>query len=173
MSMPSLFSLYSNQTFNFSTSTIGIIYAIGNIGMTLGSTYILGRMLKSTNFPYLYLGFGILNTFIFVYYTDFPAYSFVGLFFIYFMLSGLAIPFINYSISTIMPSSIIIVGLTLSMTLFRGGQGFLTAFFADIKVSYGFQIAFWTIGFFYALTILIVFIYLKFLRHRFECRSCE
>ncbi len=173
MSMPSLFSLYSNQIFNFSTATIGIIYAIGNIGMTIGATYILGKMLKSTNFPYLYLGYGIINIAIFVWYTSFPAYSFIGIFFIYFTLSGLVIPFINYSISTIMPSSIIIVGLTLSMTLFRGGQGFLTAFFADIKVSYGFQIAFWTIGACYAFVIFIIFLYLKVLRYRFECRSCD
>ncbi len=173
MAMPSLFSLYSNQTFNFSTSTIGIIYSIGSIGMTVGSTYILGRMLKSTNFPYLYIGYGILNTFMYIFYTDFSGFSFIILFFFYFMLSGLTIPFINYSISTIMPSSVIIIGLTLSMTLFRAGQGFLTAFFADIKVNYGFQIAFWSIGFLYALTIFIIFIYLKILRHRFECRSCD
>lgn len=161
LAMPSVFSLYSHEELGFNSDSIGKVYAAGYTGMIVASTFLLVRIMKLKIFPLLLAVHGTLVIASLSCFTLLPAASAFFVFFIFYLLSGIIIPFTNYSISAVLPPSLLALGLTVSTTFFRAGQGLITSLFAWIKTEYGNTSAFMGIAVIFGIILcsLIYFIF--------------
>lgn len=157
LAMPSTFSLYSSEKLGFTPDTIGKIYAAGYTGMIIASTFLLTRLIKQKYFAYILLLHGSAAATGMCIFTFIPDYGIFLVFFIFYLLSGIVIPFTNYSIANMLNPSLLAIGLTISSTFFRAGQGLITAFFAYIKTEWGDACAFAGIGIVFSLIVLTLF----------------
>lgn len=157
LAMPSTFSLYSSEKLGFTPDTIGKVYAAGYTGMIIASTFLLTRLIKQKYFAYILLLHGSIVVLGLCIFTLVPAYSIFFIFFVFYLLSGIVIPFTNYSIASMLNPSLLAIGLTISSTFFRAGQGIITSFFAYVKTEWGDTYAFIGIGIIFTLVILTLF----------------
>ncbi len=142
LSLPSIFALFTADTYGYDSSTIGLFYSAANLGMFISSFFFLSRLLPSKKFPQILLCCCLCTTSILLFFTALPiAVGFMA-FFAYFCLSGIIIPYCNFSISTAIPVQLITLGFTVSATVFRAGQGMETAFLAFIANEFGYETAF-------------------------------
>lgn len=160
LAMPSTFSLYSHEKLGFSSDTIGQVYAAGYTGMIIASTFLLTKIIKQKYFACIVLIHGTLVVISLCLFTSVPSYGIFFIFFIFYLLSGIVIPFTNYSISTILNPALLAVGLTVSSTFFRAGQGLVTSFFAYVKTELGDTGAFIGIGMIFAAVVLTLFYFI-------------
>lgn len=155
LSVPSLFSLFSAESFGYSSSTIGMIYAFGNIGMFAGASWLLTKLLPIKPFPVIIFAFYCVNGFLLLFFTQLSMPVYFAGFFSYYCLSGVIQPFLNYCVSNTIPPSLLTIGLTVSMTCFRAGQGFGTMGFAVIKDLFSYETAFAAIAAGYLFVLII------------------
>lgn len=155
LSVPSLFSLFSAETFGYSSSTIGMIYAFGNIGMFAGASWLLTKLLPIKAFPVIVFALYSINGFLLLFFTQLSMPVYFAGFFSYYCLSGVIQPFLNYCVSNTIPPSLLTIGLTVSMTCFRAGQGFGTMGFAVIKDLFSYETAFAAIAAGYLFVLIV------------------
>lgn len=163
LSVPSLFSLFTAEVYHYTSSTIGIIYSFSNFGMFIGSAYLLTRLLLTEHFSGILLSsaFGVACLLIFFTHLSMPMFFIT--FFAYFCLSGILNPYLNYSISNCLSPALLTIGITVSATLFRAGQGFGTALFAYISSETSYETTFILMGTLYFLLALLL---LPFINNR-------
>ncbi len=159
LSVPSLFSLFSAETYNYSSSTIGIIYAFSNFGMFIGSSYLLAMLLRTKHFPLLLFIAGLCVAILLISFTKLPTFMFFIAFFVFFCLDGILNPYLNYSISNGVPTALLTIGITISATFFRAGQGFVTAFFAYLSNIIGYNLTYILMGTVYFIIIVLLIPY--------------
>lgn len=161
LSVPSLFSLFTAETYHYTSSTIGIIYSFSNFGMFIGSAYLLARLLQTKHFSGILLSCAFCIASLLIFFTHLSMPMFFVTFLGYFCLSGILNPYLNYSISTCLSPALLTIGLTVSATLFRAGQGFGTAFFAYLssKTSYETTFILMAVIYFLLASLLIPFIH--------------
>lgn len=146
LSVPSQFSLFSSETYHYSSSTIGTIYAFSNFGMFVGSSFLLGRLLRTKHFPVLILMLALCVASLLILFTKLSMPMFFVAFFVFFCLDGILNPYLNYSISNCLPPALLTIGITISATVFRAGQGFVTAFLAFISTKFGYDATYILMG---------------------------
>ncbi len=170
ITLPHLLSLYTSQKFNFSTSQIGIIYSIGNIGLIIGSGLLMKKLSRLKSFPYIILASGLLISFcIFIILHVNTLYIFALLLFIYYLTSGTIIPFLNYSLSISVPKEILAPAITMFMISLRLGQGIISYLFSYIANMQGYTTAIYTTVSCYILMITLIF-YFMFNNSVFETK---
>lgn len=161
LTVPSLFSLFSAETYHYSSSTIGIIYAFSNFGMFVGSSWLLGKLLRTKHFPLLLFLSALCVSSLLISFTKLPPFMFPVAFFAFFCLDGLLNPYLNYSISNCLPPALLTIGITVSSTIFRAGQGFVTAFFAYANSKIGYDLTYLLVGSVYFFIIIILIPYVR------------
>lgn len=161
LTVPSLFSLFSAETYHYTSSTIGIIYAFSNFGMFIGSSWLLGRLLRTKHFPVLLFLLALCVSCLLISITKLPTCMFFIAFLAFFCLDGLLNPYLNYSISNCLPPALLTIGITISATVFRAGQGFVTAFFAYANSKIGYDLTYLLVGSTYFLVIIILIPYVR------------
>lgn len=161
LTVPSLFSLFSAETYHYSSSTIGIIYAFSNFGMFVGSSWLLGKLLHTKHFPLLLFLLALCVSSLLISFTKLPPFMFAIAFFAFFCLDGILNPYLNYSISNCLPPALLTIGITVSATVFRAGQGFVTAFFAYTNSKIGYNLTYILIGSIYFFIIIILIPYIR------------
>lgn len=161
LTVPSLFSLFSAETYHYSSSTIGIIYAFSNFGMYIGSAYLLGKLLRTKHFPVLLFILGLCVSSLLISFTKLSMPIFFFAFFAFFCIDGLLNPYLNYSISNCLPPALLTIGITISSTVFRAGQGFVTAFFAYMNSKIGYELTYILLGSIYFFIILMLIPYVR------------
>lgn len=161
LSVPSLFSLFSAETYHYSSSTIGIIYAFSNFGMFIGSSYLLAMLLRTKHFPLLLFIFGLCVAGLLIGFTKLPTFMFFIAFFAFFCLDGILNPYLNYSISNCLPPVLLTIGITIGATFFRAGQGFVTAFFAYISSKIGYNSTYILMGTVYFIIVVLLIPYVR------------
>lgn len=156
LSVPSLFSLFTAEVYHYTSSTIGIIYSFSNFGMFIGSAWLLTRLLQTKKFPGILLSGAFSIAILLIFFTHLPMPMFFITFFAYFCLSGILNPYLNYSISTCLSPSLLTIGITVSATIFRAGQGLGTAFFAFISSKTSYETTFILMGTVYFLLVILL-----------------
>lgn len=156
LSVPSLFSLFTAETYHYTSSTIGIIYSFSNFGMFIGSAYLLSRLLQTEYFSGILLSCTFFIACLLIFFTHLFMPMFFITFFGYFCLSGILNPYLNYSISTSLSPALLTIGMTVSATLFRAGQGFGTAFFAFLSSKTSYETTFILMGTLYFVLALLL-----------------
>jgi len=173
LALPSILALFTAEKFGFTPSDIGTLYSLSNLGLILGSAFLMSRLSPLPKFPYILLFGGICAAISLSLILQVNAALVIGiLLFIYFTQSGIMAPFINYSMTTIAPPSLLAGIMTLLMVSMRLGQGLLTIVFSYIASIFGYNIAFYCAIFSYLVMLSFLFYYTKFLRYRIECRNC-
>lgn len=161
LSVPSLFSLFSAEVHHYTSSTIGIIYSFSNFGMFIGSAWLLARLLLTRLFPGILMTCTFSIAFLLIFFTHLSMPMFFLTFLGYFCMAGILTPYLNYSISTCLSPALLTIGITVSATIFRAGQGFGTALFAFISSKTSYETTFILMGtlYFILALLLIPFIY--------------
>ncbi len=136
LTLPHLLSLYTSDTFGFSAADIGTIYAVGTTGIIFGSAILLKRLSGLKNFPYIIIGYGICVAIAMALLLQVESMSIMAvILFIYFSLSGVLQPYMNYSMSVIAPKELLATAMTLFMITLRFGQGFVPLAFSNLSVA--------------------------------------
>lgn len=161
LSVPSLFSLFTAEIHHYTSSTIGIIYSFSNFGMFIGSAYLLAKLLQTKHFSRILFCCALCIAALLTAFTKLSMPFFFLTFLGYFCLAGILNPYLNYSISTCLSQALLTIGLTVSATLFRAGQGFGTAFFAYISSKTGYEMTFMLMGTVYFLLALLLIPFIK------------
>lgn len=161
LSVPSLFSLFTAEVHQYSSSTIGIIYSFSNFGMFIGSAFLLAKLLQTKHFSRILFCCALCIAALLILFTKLSMPFFFLTFLGYFCLAGILNPYLNYSISTCLSPALLTIGLTVSATLFRAGQGFGTAFFAFISSKTGYEMTFILMGSVYFLLALLLIPFIK------------
>ncbi len=171
ITLPHLLSLYTTQQFNFSTSQVGTIYSIGNIGLIIGSGFLMKKLSKLQYFPYIILTSGLFISFcIFIILHVNTLYFFALLLFMYYITSGTIVPFLNYSLSISVPKEILAPAITMFMISLRLGQGIVSYLFSYIANMQGYAVAIYTTISCYILMITLIF-YFMFNNNMFDAKS--
>lgn len=161
LSIPGIFSLFSAEVHHYDSSTIGIIYSFSNFGMFIGSAWILAKLLQTKYFPHILSGSALCIAILLIFFTRLSMPMLFITFFAYFCLSGILNPYLNYSISTCLSPTLLTMGLTVSSTLFRAGQGFGTAIFVYINSKTGYEMTFILMGLLYVVLIILLVPFIK------------
>ena len=173
LALPSIIALFATEKFGFSSSDIGALYSLSNIGLIIGSAFLMNRLSPLSKFPYILLFGGICAAISLSFILQVDTALLMGiLLFIYFTQSGIMQPFINYSMTTIAPPALLAGVMTLLMMSMRLGQGLLTIVFSYIAQVFGYNTAFYSAIVSYLVMLSILFCYTRFFRYRLECRNC-
>ncbi len=158
ITIPHLLSLYTAQNFDFNTSQIGSIYAVGNIGLIIGSAFLMKRLSKSMFFPYIILASGFCVSFcLFMLLQVEGLLFFAILLFIYYLISGTIHPFLNYSLTVSVPRDIVAPAITMFMICLRLGQSFISYSFSYLANIQGYTVTIYWVITSYIIMISLIF----------------
>ncbi len=158
ITIPHLLSLYTAQNFNFSTSQIGSIYAVGNIGIIIGAAFLMKRLSKLRAFPYILLISGFcVSLCLFMFLQVSGLLFFAILLFLYYIVSGTINPFLNYSLSVSVPQNILAPAITMFMICLRLGQSFISYSLSYLANIQGFTVTIYVVIASYMVMIGLIF----------------